>query len=185
MRLQLVLRVAAPVLALVSALLFLRGHTSPGGGFVAALVGSCIVGLVYLSTSRDRQIGPPALPLHLIGGGVLFATLVGVWGLVAKGSFLYPLHAEVGGVHLSSSVLFDAGIYAAVLGLILAAFNLLGLSESTYQDPQGEETRERVDEMFEGEVEGPLDSVRGEDVSWVGAGTTYVARGQRPREPGR
>lgn len=183
--LQIVVRFVNPLLAVVSALLFLRGHNAPGGGFIAALVGSCIVGLMYLSTSRDRQIGPPRMPLVLISGGILVAVGTGVWGLIAKGSFLEPLHGFVGGAHLTSSMLFDLGVYAAVLGLILVAFNLLGASAVTGEHPRGEETRERADELVEGELPGPLDTVRGERPARVGPRTSFVTSGRRPKEPGR
>lgn len=172
--LRLMVRFLTPVLAVTSALIFLRGHNAPGGGFIAALVGSCIVALVYLSTSRDRQVGPPRLPLWLIGGGILIAVGMGFWGLLAKGSFLEPLHGYVLGTHFSSSMVFDVGVYTAVLGLIIVAFNLLGTGAGTARDPEGERTRERADEIVEGELEGPLDTVRGERPPKVGMRTRIV-----------
>lgn len=183
--LQLMLRGVVPVLVALSAIIFWRGHNEPGGGFIAALVGSAIVGLVYLSTSADRQIGPPRLPLVLIGGGVLTAILTGLWGLVVKGSFLEPLHGHVGDTHLSSSMVFDVGVYLAVLGLVMVAFNLLGTSAGSGETTGGEGTRERTDEAVEGELAGPLDTVRGERPPRVGARTRFIASGRRPRELGR
>ena len=56
--LQLLVRTTTPLLALISAILFWRGHNAPGGGFIAALVGSSIVALVYLSAAKDHQVGP-------------------------------------------------------------------------------------------------------------------------------
>ncbi|MBK8434977.1 MAG: DUF4040 family protein [Austwickia sp.] len=183
--LQLMLRGVIPVLAALSAIIFLRGHNEPGGGFIAALVGSAIVGLVYLSTSTDRQIGPPRLPVYLIGGGVLTAIATGLLGLVAKGSFLEPLHGYLAGVHVSSSMIFDVGVYTAVLGLVMIAFNLLGASTDSGSTPGSEGTRERVDEAVEGELDGPLDTLRGERPPRVGPRTSYIATGRRPRELGR
>lgn len=180
--LKLMVRTVTPILAVISAAIFLRGHNDPGGGFIAALVGSCIVGLVYLSGERDRQIGPPRLPLYLIGGGVLVALASGVWGLIARGSFLEPIYGHLGDIHLSSSMIFDAGVYAAVLGLILIAFNLLGTSPETARDPQGEQSRERVDEAVEGELSGPMDTVRGERPERPGRGSRFVTSGRAPRE---
>ncbi|WP_168582905.1 DUF4040 family protein [Gephyromycinifex aptenodytis] len=187
--LQLMVRVVGPLLILVSAVLFWRGHSAPGGGFIAALVASSIVGLMYLSTSRDRQMGPPRLPLFLIGGGIMLAILTGLGGLVLRGSFLEPIHGHVGHVHLTSAMIFDAGVYIAVLGLIMVAFNLLGTSESS----SDEGTRERVDEIVEGELPGPLSSVRGERPPArpkeakrrVGVGTAFLAHDRLPREVGR
>src|SRR5699024_8310474 len=65
--LHLTIKVFGPLLALSSLVIFWPGHHSPGGGFIAALVGSAVIGLAYLSTARDRAIGPPRAPLYLIG----------------------------------------------------------------------------------------------------------------------
>lgn len=178
--LQLMLRLINPVLIIISLMLFLRGHNEPGGGFIAALVASAVVGMVYLSTSLDRQIGPPKLPLALIGGGVITAVATGLVSSVVKGNFLQPLHGYIGDIHVSSSMIFDVGVYTAVVGLIMVAFNLLGTS-----DPTGEGTRERTDETIEGELAGPLDTVRGESARRVATSTTFLSDGQPPRELGR
>lgn len=162
------------MLAVISAVLFWRGHNEPGGGFIAALVGSGVVALVYLSAARDEGVGPPRLPLYLIAGGVLTALGTGVWGMVAAGSFLEPLHGELLGQKLSSALVFDLGVYAAVLGLVMVAFNLLGAASSR-ADGQ-ETTRERTDEAVVGEISGPMDTSRGEPVD-----PRLRVRGQRPR----
>lgn len=122
---QLLLRVLVPVLLLVSALLFWRGHNEPGGGFIAALVASIAVALHYLAQATDVSVGPPSLPRALIGGGVLVALGTGLVGLTA-GSFLEPLSGYVLGTKLSSSLVFDLGVYSAVLGLVVVTFGLLG-----------------------------------------------------------
>ncbi|MGM7666769.1 DUF4040 family protein [Microbacterium sp. A93] len=157
-QLQLMLRFLIPVLALVSAMLFLRGHNEPGGGFIAALVGSAIVGLVYLSTSRDRQVGPPRLPVYLIGSGVVVAVSTGLWNMAVTGTYMEPQHGYILGQHVSTSMVFDAGVYLAVIGLILLAFNVLGTAHSVHHSPGGEGARERVDEAMLGEIEGPRDN---------------------------
>ncbi len=174
---QLMVRIVGPILAITSALIFWRGHNEPGGGFIAALVGSAIVGLLYMSTSKDRAIGPPRAPLFLIGGGMLVAVLTGIAGLIFAGSFLEPIHGYILGEHFSTSLIFDVGVYMAVVGLILVSFNLLGTSDSAFT-PAGddvlylgemhrdvvdhERTRERTDEMVHGELAGPMENMRGE-----------------------
>ena len=152
----------------------MRGHNEPGGGFIAALVGSAIIGLAYMATSNDRAIGPPRLPLYLIGGGVMTAVMTGFLNLVMTGSFLEPAHGHFAGQHWTTSMIFDVGVYLAVVGLILVSFNLLGTSDSAFtpagsdvltggrmhRDVDFERTRERTDEMVHGELSGPLDAVR-------------------------
>ncbi|MDN6302074.1 MAG: DUF4040 family protein [Brachybacterium sp.] len=185
--LQLMVRVTAPLLAIISAVLFMRGHNAPGGGFIAALVGAAIVALLYLSTSSDRQIGPPRAPLFLIGGGVAVALGAGFLGY-AEGGFLEPLHGHLLGMHVSTSMIFDAGVYLAVLGLVMIAVNLLGVGPSTGSTPPGEGTRERTDEAVEGELPGPLETTRGEPAPSrrrVGVGTSHLDSGTSPKEVGR
>lgn len=171
---QLTIKVLGPLLVVTSLVIFWRGHNEPGGGFIAALVGSAVIGLLYVSTAKDRAIGPPRAPLYLIGSGVATAVITGFIGLIFAGSFLEPMHAEFLGQHFTTSMIFDVGVYLAVLGLILLSFNILGVSDSA-ATPAGDDvltngiirrdvelTRERADELLYGELSGPLDSIRGE-----------------------
>ncbi len=180
--LHLMVRLLTPVLIVISLALFWRGHNSPGGGFNAALVAAALVGLIYLSTSYDRAVGPPRLPLWLISGGILAAITTGLANLVFEGSFLEPTHWYIGDVHITTSLIFDAGVYSAVLGLIIISFNLLG---STQERDRRDGTRARVDESAEGELDGPLDTVRGERPGRVAVGTTFLTDDQAPRETRR
>ncbi len=170
--LQLTIKVLGPLLVITSALIFWRGHNEPGGGFIAALIGSAVIGLLYMSTAKDRAIGPPRAPLYLIGIGISIAILTGLLGLVLAGSFLEPMQVYIFGQKYTSSLLFDVGVYLAVLGLILLSFNLLGVSDSA-ATPAGddvltdgiirrdvERTRERADELLYGELKGPMESIR-------------------------
>ncbi len=182
--LQLVLRATGPLLILISFVLFMRGHNAPGGGFIAALVASAAIGLVYLSTSRDRRVGPPRMPLYLIGGGVAFALFTGILGLTEAGSFLQPLYGYLFGQKVTSSMLFDLGVFAAVVGLITVTFNLLGVGAGG-RGEGGESVRLRVDQTVEGELAEMMDTVRGERPPRVRPSTTHVADGMPPRELGR
>ncbi|GMA32989.1 DUF4040 family protein [Litorihabitans aurantiacus] len=47
-------RAVGPLTVLLSAVLLLRGHQEPGGGFIAALMGGAGVALVYLAAPSDR-----------------------------------------------------------------------------------------------------------------------------------
>jgi multicomponent Na+:H+ antiporter subunit A len=69
-------------------------------------------------------------PLALAGGGLLLAVASGLPGLVAYGDYLRHVWFEttVLGVHVKqgTTLLFDLGVYLAVLGTVLAFF--FGLS---------------------------------------------------------
>lgn len=118
-------RLVGPLTVIVSLLLFFRGHQEPGGGFIAALVGGAGFALVYLSAPSDAAAKVRWPYLLLIGLGVATGTLTGFLGYV-DGSFLTPLHADLLGVHLTSALLFDVGVYLAVVGVVLTTLNLLG-----------------------------------------------------------
>ena len=83
-------------------------------------------------------------------------------------------------------MIFDLGVYLAVLGLVMVAVNLLGAGATT-GEKSGEGTRERTDEAVEGELPGPLDTTRGEPARRrrVGVGTAHLTAGTKPREAGR
>ncbi|MDO4631505.1 MAG: DUF4040 family protein [Corynebacterium sp.] len=119
------LRIMLPALGVLSALIFWRGHNSPGGGFIAALVAGGALMLVYFSFGHDRRIVKVNVPVVLTGCGILTAVFSGVLGLL-KGSFLFPIHGHFLGQHLTTSMIFDAGVYLAVLGMLSMAVNVLG-----------------------------------------------------------
>ncbi|GAA1471148.1 DUF4040 family protein [Corynebacterium felinum] len=119
------LKVLIPILLVLSALIFWRGHNEPGGGFIAALVAGCAMMLSYLSFPRDRRIFPVSTPIYLTGIGVITAVGAGFLGLL-KGSFLYAIHGYFAGQHLTTAIIFDVGVYLAVLGMLSMAINALG-----------------------------------------------------------
>ena len=116
-------RGVGPAVLVLSVLFLFRGHQLPGGGFIAALIGGAGLALTYLSAPRDRTIRMSFMAL--IGSGVIVGAGIGLVGL-AEGSFLRPLHGSLLGIDLTTALAFDAGVYLAVLGIVLAAINLLG-----------------------------------------------------------
>lgn len=122
---QQLLRFLIPTLAVVSFLVFMRGHNSPGGGFIAALIFGGALMISYISFPRDQRIVDVNTPVKLTGVGVLFALLAGFIGLL-KGSFLYALHGHFAGEHWTTSMIFDIGVYLAVMGMLSMAINVLG-----------------------------------------------------------
>ena len=114
-----------PVLAILSVLVFLRGHQDPGGGFVAALIMGAAIGLAYLSKGQDGIVFRESTPVWLTGIGIMTAVGAGFIGLL-EGSFLYAIHGYILGEHMTTSLIFDLGIYLAVLGMLTMAINALG-----------------------------------------------------------
>ncbi len=127
---RMVARWAAPVIILLSFHLFWRGHYEAGGGFIAALVGATGFALAYLGAPADRG-APVAWPYRgLLSAGVIVAVLSGAWGY-AVGSFLKPVRFDIplpwgGDYGFTSAMVFDLGVYLAVLAIIIAVINELG-----------------------------------------------------------
>jgi multicomponent Na+:H+ antiporter subunit A len=127
---RMVARWAAPVIILLSFHLFWRGHYEAGGGFIAALVGATGFALAYLGAPADRG-APVAWPYRaLLSAGVIVAVLSGVGGYLV-GSFLKPVRFDIplpwgGDYGFTSAMVFDLGVYLAVLAIIIAVINELG-----------------------------------------------------------
>ena len=116
--------IIGPLLVGLSIYYFLRGHYSPGGGFNSALVLGAGISLIYLAAPADR-LRLPQPYVALIGWGIVVAIVVGLVGYL-DGSFLRPLHSEVGDVKINSALVFDLGVYFAVAGVVLATVVKLG-----------------------------------------------------------
>lgn len=138
-------RMLVPVMVIASAYALLRGHNAPGGGFIAALIGAAAIVLAYLSAPTDEVPRVERPYLAIAGSGIVVATGTGLLGLL-DASFLRPLHLDILGLHLTTALVFDLGVYLAVLGVILAAVNRLGLSPRDTADgyaPRPEPRRRR------------------------------------------
>lgn len=120
----------APVIVVLSLYLLLRGHYEPGGGFISALVGATGFALFYLGASADR-LAPVRWPYRgLFASGIIVAVLTGVAGM-AVGSFLRPIRFDIplpwGGEYaFTSALIFDLGVYFAVVAMVIAVLNELG-----------------------------------------------------------
>lgn len=116
-------RVVFPLLLLFSVFLLFRGHNEPGGGFVGGLVAATAYALLALAggvASARRVL--PARPEALIGVGLLTALASGLVGLAADRPFLTGLWGDVSLPVVGkpgTPVLFDAGVYLTVVGVVL------------------------------------------------------------------
>ena len=129
-----------PIGLLVSAFLFLRGHNEPGGGFIAGLVTGVALILQYIA--EGGRATRPRLRwdyLGVVGWGVLVATATGLGSWLVGFPFLtttytYVTWPLIGKFELASAMLFDLGVYLAVVGtvlIILAGIGRLGQREET------------------------------------------------------
>lgn len=122
----LILRVAGrfllPMALLFSLYLLWRGHNEPGGGFVGGLVAAA--GFTVYALPRGRAALLAALrwpPAAVAGTGLLLALLAGGPGLLAEAPFLtHQWVLTEGGLALGTALIFDVGVYLAVLGAVTA-----------------------------------------------------------------
>lgn len=120
-------RVLIPVMVGVSGYLLIRGHDQPGGGFSGALVAGVAIALGYLARGGTEAASGRSLRAEpLIATGLLLSVAVGAAVLALGLPLLTPVGIELGPISLSSSLLFDIGVYVAVLGLVVAAVIRLG-----------------------------------------------------------
>lgn len=119
--LQTALRFLIPLMFLLALFLLLRGHNSPGGGFIAGLVAAAAIALFVLSagTMPARQL-LRFKPLRIAGTGLFIAMLSGLSALIMGKPFLSGLWftAEVPILGKAGTpVLFDAGVFLVVIGI--------------------------------------------------------------------
>ncbi|WP_306506743.1 DUF4040 family protein [Corynebacterium sp.] len=122
--------IAIPILVIMSVIVFYRGHQASGGGFPAALIMGAAIGLTYLSRGTDEIVFGRMTPIHLTGVGIIVALTAGFIGYIptshSSGGFLTAIHGHALGQHWTTSLIFDLGIYLAVLGMLTMAINALG-----------------------------------------------------------
>jgi multicomponent K+:H+ antiporter subunit A len=123
-------RLLLPVAGVISVFFLLRGHNAPGGGFVGGLVISTGFIVQYMvSGTMWIESRMRIHPQYAIALGLLCAATAGLAAWLGAHNFLTSLewHATlplIGELHVSSTLLFDLGVYLLVVGastLILIA----------------------------------------------------------------
>lgn len=120
-----------PMATLFALYLLLRGHNHPGGGFIAGLVTAAAIVLQALSFGAEatrRRLEPAVRLFAWVGLAV--AAAAGLPALLRGEPFLKHYHGylPVPGhdpVHLSTTLVFDVGVYLVVVGVtttMLAVF---------------------------------------------------------------
>nr|WP_280517757.1 MnhB domain-containing protein [Falsirhodobacter halotolerans] len=105
---------------LFSVYVLLRGHNSPGGGFIGGLIGAA--GLVLYGFSAGVSAARAALrvdPRTLGMWGMILALVSGLVSAFAGAGPFTGLWFTLGDVALSNVLFFDIGVYMAVFGAIL------------------------------------------------------------------
>jgi multicomponent Na+:H+ antiporter subunit B len=127
-------RFLVPLMLMFSLFVLVRGHNEPGGGFVGGLVAATAFALVLLSDGLVEARRILRLdPLALVAAGLFVALASGVPPILRARPFMTGLWLDVplpvvGKV--GSPVVFDAGVYLVVLGIVLAILFALAEEEA-------------------------------------------------------
>jgi len=120
-----------PITFLVAVYFFMRGHNLPGGGFIAGLIFS--VGLItqyMLSGTAWIELKSRLQPHRWIAVGLIVAAITGMGAWLFGYPFLTSHTAHVtlpwlGEIHLPSALLFDLGVFTAVVGTTMLIITAL------------------------------------------------------------
>lgn len=98
--------------------LLLRGHNSPGGGFIAGLIAVIAFALLMLAESpsyvRRRLVYSPST---IAGLGIFICLSSGMLPLFIGKAFLSSIWLP--GIPIGSPLLFDFGVFLAVFGSVI------------------------------------------------------------------
>lgn len=113
-------RLLIPLFIVFSVYVLLRGHNAPGGGFIGGLIASCGFAIHAFASGvaearRALRVDPRTIGVL----GLIFALVAGLMALPFGVAPFGGIWGEVAGYKLSSVLLFDIGVYLAVVGGIL------------------------------------------------------------------
>lgn len=100
--------------------IFFRGHNAAGGGFIAGLCTALSLLLIAFAVGLDRlrsAMRVNALSVAVVG--VLLAITACLLPLAFGKPLLNHLHGDIAGVYVGTPMLFDLGVYLAVIGVTL------------------------------------------------------------------
>ena len=147
--LQTFTRLMMPLMIMVAVYIFLRGHNLPGGGFIAGLIASVALIVMYLSNGIEWTQKRLTVDMHLvIGFGLLIATATGLVAMGLGYPFLTSAFSHihwpiVGDFEIASAIAFDLGVFLVVVGATVMSLVQLGKlstvshkQQHTYQEKQ-------------------------------------------------
>jgi multicomponent Na+:H+ antiporter subunit B len=139
--------------------LLLRGHNLPGGGFIAGLVTA--ISLVLLSMAvglqeihRITRVDPvrvASFGLFVAAGTAFLPALFGSQFFEHADVHLYDLPL-LGEVHLGTTLLFDAGVFLVVVGVVSKLIFVMMYSTQGHRAFVEEEER-LYSSLLEGQIE--------------------------------
>jgi multisubunit Na+/H+ antiporter MnhB subunit len=115
-------RLMVGLIVIFAVYLLLRGHHEPGGGFSAALVASTAFALFSIAEGpakvrRAIRLKPATIAMI----GLALAVAAGLPAVFFSRPYLTGIWWKLGkNLYLGTPIIFDVGVFLAVLGAILA-----------------------------------------------------------------
>ena len=140
--LEVITRIAFPMMMMFSVYLLMAGHNLPGGGFAGGLVAGLALALRYLAGGRyELSEAAPVQAGFVLGAGMAIAVLAGVLPLLFGGTVFASATPVVqvpllGELHFPSALIFDIGVYLVVVGVILDFLRSLGAQIDQQQEAE-------------------------------------------------
>ena len=119
-------RFLAPLLILRSFWVYYRGHNNPGGGFIGGLIAAAGYTFYALSHSVDYARAKFYFdPTKVSAFGLLTALSSALLSMFKGQAFMTSLWGHIGPIHVGTPMLFDLGVYFAVVGFSLQVIFIL------------------------------------------------------------
>ncbi|WP_438025274.1 MnhB domain-containing protein [Sorangium sp. So ce233] len=125
-----------PLIAVFALFLLLRGHDAPGGGFIAGLVTTIAFVLAALAFGAGAvRTALPRLACRMPWIGLLVAAGSGLPAVAHGQGFLTHYHVQLGAAEapalgLSTTLLFDVGVYLTVVGAAIKVLDAFAAEAS-------------------------------------------------------
>ena len=142
--LEVVTRIAFPLMMMFSLYLLMAGHNLPGGGFAGGLVAGLALALRYLAGGRyELSEAAPVQAGFVLGTGMAIAVAAGVLPVLMGGNVFSTATPVVevpllGELHFPSALIFDVGVYLVVVGVILDFLRTLGSQIDQQQEVESD-----------------------------------------------
>lgn len=108
------------LILIMSAWVLLRGHNSPGGGFIAGLMTSSAFSLYLIAYGVEQLKKLIKLDFHyLLAIGLLCGLLSGAQSWIAGFPFFTSYWLKMNNLFLGTPLLFDISIYLVIVSSVL------------------------------------------------------------------
>ncbi|MFE3836362.1 MnhB domain-containing protein [Pseudogemmobacter sonorensis] len=113
-------RLLIALFLIFSLYVLLRGHNAPGGGFIGGLIAACGFAIhAFASGVAEARRALHVDPRTIGTLGLVCALAAGLMALPLGVEPFAGIWGEIAGYKISSVLLFDIGVYLAVVGGIL------------------------------------------------------------------